>query len=223
MAHKHVVLRAGPGGACLLVARESALAQVALDAPLQGRKAQVALVYDRLVRRTWAVRAAAGAAGFKAAASRHASMRYYRARVGAQVNEAAMSLDSGLLRAAEAEYDRALKAALLNLLSRAAPPPPRRWLRQSARGQGKAPRRRAGRVRAPQVRRALRVPPSSLRRMTASRKPTGGFPALLAAGRTTSVPGIRGRCIHLRRSRAPDARRRHAHRVARGDVWGARQ
>ena len=216
MAHKHVVLRAGPGGACLLVARESALAQVALDAPLQGRKAQVALVYDRLVRRTWAVRAAAGAAGFKAAASRHASMRYYRARVGAQVNEAAMSLDSGLLRAAEAEYDRALRAALLNLLSRAAPPPPRMWLRQSARDQGKAPRRR-------EVRRALRVPPSPLRRMTASRKPTGGFPALLAAGRTTSVPGIRGRCIHLRRSRAPDARRRHAHRVARGDVWGARQ
>ncbi|CAK0869818.1 unnamed protein product [Prorocentrum cordatum] len=95
-------------GARPLVAGESAPAQVALDAPLQGRKAQVALVYDRLARRTWAERAAGGVAGFQSAVSRHASARYSRARVGAQVNVAALSLGSGLLRADKEAFEKAV-------------------------------------------------------------------------------------------------------------------
>ncbi|CAK0841762.1 unnamed protein product, partial [Prorocentrum cordatum] len=59
---RHRAFDAWSAAAAVTDQRSRASAMVALDAPVQGRKAQVASVYDRLAQRTWAERAAAGVA-----------------------------------------------------------------------------------------------------------------------------------------------------------------
>ena len=58
--------------------------QVALEAPLGNRKAQLAFIYDRLVRKDWAEKSTQAHSGFN-------------------ITKSAKRLGAGILRAAEVE------------------------------------------------------------------------------------------------------------------------
>ena len=70
-----------------------AFRKVALEAPLAGRKAGPGLLYDKIVRKSWAER------------SRQSGVEHFN------IEEASKGLDASSLRAAENEFDRAAKVA----------------------------------------------------------------------------------------------------------------
>ena len=87
------------------------------DAPTRACKALVGLLYDRIARRVWCEKAAAGAAGFTARRTTRGgfprpSLSLARG-TGRQVAAAAGRMDEGILRMAETEFDLAKKAGWL--------------------------------------------------------------------------------------------------------------
>ena len=119
-----------------------AFRKVALEAPLAGRKAGLGLLYDKIVRKSWAER------------SRQSGVEHFN------IEEASKGLDASSLRSAENEFDRAAKVARASrgvttargccaCRRRGRPPMPRQRATAAAVA---APRRaRAGRRRAPHI------------------------------------------------------------------------
>ena len=86
--------RSAPRQRAYAVAREPVVfRKVALEAPLAGRKAGLGLLYDKIVRKSWAER------------SRQSGVEWF------DIEEASKGLGALSLRSAENDFDRAAKVA----------------------------------------------------------------------------------------------------------------